>query len=102
MAKRRRGRSPPPNLDSLTSNLPYGYLDHRQREMEAYDRLPAWARKILRRTKNQYQATQLLTQIKKGKEPLDILRDIEECEKSLSRSYLDQFKLRGYVDRNKL
>jgi len=69
--------------------------------MEAYDQLPAWARKILRRTKNQYQATQLLTQIKKGEEPLDILRDIEECEKSLSRSYLDQFKLRGYVDRNK-
>jgi hypothetical protein len=66
--------------------------------MEAYDQLPAWARKILRRTKNQYQATQLLTQIKKGKTPLDILRDIEECEKALSRSYLDQFKLRGYVD----
>jgi capsule polysaccharide modification protein KpsS len=102
MAKRRRGRTPPPNLDSLTPNLPYGYLDHRKREMEAYDQLPAWARKILRRTKNQYQATQLLTQVKKGKKPLDILRDIEECEKSLSRSYLDQFKLRGYVDRNKL
>ena len=39
--------------------------------------------------RRKYQATQLLTQIKKGKKPLDILRDIGECGKSLSRSYVD-------------
>ena len=93
MPKRRRGRIPPPNLDNLTPNLPYGYLDHRRREMGAYDQLPAWARKILRQTKNQYQATQLLMEVKKGKKSLDILRDIEECERVLSRDYLNQFKL---------
>ena len=93
MLKRRRRREPPPDFSNLTSNLPLGYLEHRRREAEAYDQLPAWARKVLRRAKHEYQATQVLARIKKGDKPIDILNDLEHCERVLSSTYLDQFKL---------
>ena len=91
---RRIRREPPPDFDNLEPNYSPGYLEHRRREAEAYDQLPAWARKVLRRAKHEWQATQVLARIKSGDKPIDILTDIEHCEASLSRDYLKQFTLK--------
>jgi len=91
MPKRRRGREPPPNLDNLTPSYPFGYLEHRRREYELFDALPEWARRVLRRTKHEYAVAEVSARIKRGDSPLDITHDLEQCEASLSRDYLNQF-----------
>ena len=91
---RRRRRLAPPDFSGLTPNYPPGYLEHRRREAEAFDQLPAWARKVLRRANHEWQATQVLARIKSGAKPVDILNDIEHCEAVLSKDYLKQFTLK--------
>jgi hypothetical protein len=90
----RRRRTPPPDFSDLTPNYPPGYLEHRRGEYELYDRLPAWARKVLQRTKHEYPVTQVFARIQRGDKPIDILSDLEHCERVLNQSYLEQFKLK--------
>lgn len=73
--RRRRGRKPPPFEFDPASPPPYlpGYLESRYTEYWCYDQLPPWARKVLRRTKREWQAAQILKRIKDGDLPLDIV-----------------------------
>lgn len=92
---KRRGRKPPPfrfNPEDIPSSLP-GYIATRLPEYQAYDALPAPLRKALRRCKHEWQATQILKRVKDGDSMLDIIRDLERCEKAYSEIYLSQFDL---------
>ena len=84
-----RRRLPPPDFSDIPPNYPPGYLEHRRREYLLFDQLPAWARKVLRRTKNEYQVSQIWACINRGIKPLDIINSLEECERVLSKEHLN-------------
>lgn len=70
-----------------------GYLDSRYREYAAFDSLPSWARKVLRRTRREWQAIQILNRLKDGDKPLDILADLERCEQVYSNEHFEDLTL---------
>jgi hypothetical protein len=77
-------------------NLYDRYFEDRRREMDAYDRLPSWARKALRRTNNQFQAVELAKAIARGERPLDLVKTLEFCDRQVSKQnllQLEQFSL---------
>lgn len=93
--RRRRGRKSEPFSFDLNTVPPYdpAYLPSRYREYQAYDSLPPYLRKALRRTKREWQATQILNRLKDGDNPLDIIRDLERCEQAYSEQHLDEHDL---------
>lgn len=90
----RRRFAPPFHFDPTTPP-PYdpAYLPSRYREYAAYDSLPVYLRKALRRTKREWQATQILKRVQEGDNPLDIIRDLERCEQAYSEQHLEDHDL---------
>jgi hypothetical protein len=88
---------PPFSFDPATlPPYPEGYLNHRYQEYQAFDILPLWARKALRRCKREWQATQILERLQNGDLPLDIIAGLERCEEAYSAQHLDEHTLTNY------
>jgi len=88
----KRHRHPLEPLEDRPPPYPQGYLEHRRGEYALYDQLPAWARKVLRRTNHEVPVAYVHQRLNRGDRPVDIIADIEHTEKALSQNYLKQFE----------